>query len=183
MEKIYGEKTGKTKLIVPYVLIIIFLTNPMKTRKNHNNWCTAVVVLLILSLGACGYWYYSLPSRISPMNDQSKADSISVIWDKHTRQDTVVGKLTALDWSKGTVGNFPYRLRLTITLGFAGDQTSYYFNAEEVTRITVFKQVGKYEQKMPFNELKVGDRIIAIQKINLFRPSDSNLLEFRITKL
>jgi len=95
----------------------------------------------------------------------------------------VVGKLAALDWSKGMVDNFPYRLRLTIAVGTTRDKTSYYFNAEEVTRITVFKQVDKHKQKMPFNELKVGDQIVTIQKIDISKPPDSNLLEFRITKL
>lgn len=175
----------------------------MKTRKNHNNWCIAIVALLILSLGACGYWYYSLPSRISlqktvpvPLlpdeknntlvsiiNTQSSADSISLVWDKHTRQDTVVGKLVAIDWSKGTVDNFPYRLHLTIAVGSAGDQTSYYFNTDEITRITVFKRVRNQEESIPFTELKVGNRIVAIQNIDLLRPLDSNLLEFKITKM
>ncbi len=157
----------------------------MKTRKNHNNWCIAIAVLLVLSFGAYGYWYYSFPSRTSLQKTvpRSSSDSISFVWDKHTRQDTVVGKLVAIDWSKGTTGNFPYRLHLTIAVGTTGDQTSYYFNAEEVTRIMVFKQVGEQEQKMPFNELKVGNRIVAMQKIDLFRPLDSNLLEFKITKM
>lgn len=164
----------------------------MKTRKNHNNWYIAVVVLLVLSFGAYGYWYYSVHllspheknnTFVSIINNQSNSDSISLVWDKHTRQDTVVGKLTALDWSPGTVDNFPYRLRLTITLGTAGDQTSYYFNTDEVRHITVFKRVGNHEESIPFTELQVGNRIVAIQNIDLLRPPDSNLLTFRITQL
>ena len=116
-------------------------------------------------------------------NQEVKQGSyVSSILPDNVREEKLIGEIEELDNAGGISNGYSYQTKLTIKLGDSGSAT-YYFNQTDLARVQVFQLVKGKEQAISLAALKPNDRVVFDVKTNLSSPSNSNLLEFTITKL
>lgn len=77
--------------------------------------------------------------------------------------------------------NFQYKLKLTLK-GYNLTNT-FYYNEKDLSILKVVEQYGGTEKPIQINNLKINDKIIIKEIIDLIKDFESNLTELKITKI
>lgn len=166
-------------------------------------------ILVVVLITEIGYLFYSsnkknqlntiIPSTTPPplvdVNEQqTKRDGIQALNDQTveniknlnkgvTKSSILENQFEGIIIEKTNTqqeinNNFSYLLKLKIK-GINDETNSFYFNKDELSKIRVKNKNG---QNLSISDLKNGDKVSIIQKMDLLKDLNNNLISFEIIK-
>jgi len=87
------------------------------------------------------------------------------------------GIVIDIDESSGHLKKENFDFKYFLRIKNNKDTNSWYFNANEIEKIKVYDKAGK---EINLNDIKIGNNIKILHKVDLLKDLNSNLIEFNI---
>lgn len=101
----------------------------------------------------------------------------------------IVAKILAQNGTLSTPSIFAYKFQLDLDVGekssnssLPGDYYRFYFNENDMSRLTVVKLINNKETSVGLTDLKIGDVVTIDQTLDLTKDLADNMVELKITK-